>query len=78
MSRRNLDKSTVQGSLLMIHILDSCIAGKNDNNRLGENMVVLFNKHLCKSYISPSLRLAASDSVWVDGAHNTDSLSPHH
>ena len=44
-----------QASLMMIHISQdsvSCIDGKHDNDSLIENVVVLFNKYYCKSYLS--------------------------
>ena len=47
-----------QASLLTIHISQdsvSCIDGKHDKHSLSENVVVLFNKHYCKSHMSQSM-----------------------
>ena len=49
------------------------IDGKHDNDSLSENVVVLFNKYYCKSYISQSLWLAVSDSGRVDSPYVTPS-----
>ena len=40
-----------QASLLMVHISQvsiPCIAGHHDDTVLNENVMVLFNKHLCR------------------------------
>ena len=58
----------MQASLLMVHISQvsvSCIVGHHDNNSLNENVVVLFSKHLYKSYMAQYLRIADSDSSLV-------------
>ena len=63
----------------MIHISQvsvSCIVGHHDNNSLNENVVVLFSKHLYKSYMAQSLWIADSDRGPVEGPHNTD-VCPH-
>ena len=63
----------------MIHISEvsvSCIVGHHDNNSLNENVVVLFSKHLYKSYMAQSLWIADSDRGQVEGPHNTD-VCPH-
>ena len=63
----------------MIHISQvsvSCIVGHHDNNSLNENVVVLFSKHLYKSYMAQSLWIADSDRGPVEGQHNTD-VCPH-
>ena len=47
-----------QVPLLMIHISQdsvSCIVCIHDNYSLSENVVVLFNKYYCNSYMSQSL-----------------------
>ena len=47
-----------QAFLLMVHISQVpvlCIVGHHYNNNLNENVVVLFNNHLYKSYMAQSL-----------------------